>query len=76
MTARQFQRLREGDCIQSRLTGQHYLVTGNYGDVVLAVQVVHATHPDEWDIVYTVTEIAATAPRGSQRRRRDGDSSP
>jgi hypothetical protein len=50
--------LREGDCIQSTLTGQTYLVTGNYGTHVTAVCTVDVTHANEWDLVYRVLSIA------------------
>jgi hypothetical protein len=50
--------LREGDCIQSKLTGQTYIVTGNYGLSITAVCTAHVTHANEWDLVYRVRRIA------------------
>jgi hypothetical protein len=58
MTKAELRALHEGDCIQSRLTGQNFLVTGNYGTHVTAVQTVDVTHADEWILVYTVTPQA------------------
>jgi hypothetical protein len=54
--------LREGDCIQSKLTGQTYLVTRNYGTHVTAVCTVDVTHAEEWDLMYAIVSIASTMP--------------
>lgn len=59
MTQEELRGLREGDCIQSELTGQNFLVTANYGDRVTAVQTVDVTHADEWRLVYTVRPVKA-----------------
>jgi hypothetical protein len=56
--------LREGDCIQSKLTGQTYLVTRTYGTRVTAVCTVDVTHAGEWDVLYAVVEIAPKIPPG------------
>jgi hypothetical protein len=54
--------LREGDCIQSKLTGQTYLVTRNYGTRITAVCTVDVTHAEEWDVLYAVVAVAPTIP--------------
>lgn len=40
--------LKTGDIIRSRLTGEGYVVTGQYGDRATAVRTVDVTNPDEW----------------------------
>ena len=67
MTKDQLRHLHEGDCIQSELTGLNYIVTGNYGDRVTAVQTVDVTCPEEWRLIYTVLpqavgRVGRTAP--------------
>lgn len=40
--------LKTGDIIRSRLTGEGYVVTGQYGDRATAVKTVDVTNPGEW----------------------------
>ena len=40
--------LKTGDIIRSRLTGEGYVVTGQYGGRATAVKTVDVTNPSEW----------------------------
>jgi hypothetical protein len=60
MSTDELHALREGDCIQSKLTGQTYLVTGNYGMHVTAVCTVDVTHASEWTLVSRVIHRGET----------------
>lgn len=40
--------LKTGDIVRSRLTGEGYIVTGQYGDRATAVRTVDVTSPSEW----------------------------
>ncbi len=54
MTLAELLALRPGDCIQSKLNHQNYIVTGTYGDRVTAVQTVDVRLPVEWRVVYKI----------------------
>lgn len=64
MTKADLHALREGDCLQSKLTGQTYIVTRHYGTRVTAVCTVDVTHAEEWDLLYAIVEIAPKIPPG------------
>jgi hypothetical protein len=49
MTPEQFKKLRAGDIVRGKRSGETYVVTGNYGKRVTAVRTADLTHPDEWD---------------------------
>lgn len=51
MTPHQFKNLQQGDIVRPRWSGNSYVVTGNYGDFVLAVRTVHMANPEEWDLI-------------------------
>jgi hypothetical protein len=51
MTKEQLQMLHPGDIIQGKASRQLYIVTGNFGTRVTAVQTVDVTNPDEWELV-------------------------
>lgn len=40
--------LKEGDIVQHKMFGTMYIVTGNYGQHVTAVNTVDITNPSEW----------------------------
>lgn len=46
-----FEDIEIGKIIRSKLTGESYLITGNYGDRATAVRTIDITNPDEWEIV-------------------------
>jgi hypothetical protein len=52
--------LKTGDIIRSRLSGEAYVVTGQYGGRATAVKTVDVTNPDEWLVM---------RPDGSAQRR-------
>ena len=51
MTQETFDRLRTGDIVRGRTSGDAYVVMDHYGDAVVAVRTVVLTHPVEWDLV-------------------------
>jgi hypothetical protein len=71
MTKADLSMLREGDCIQSKLTGQTYLVTRNYGTRITAVCTVDVTHAEEWDLMYAVVAISPTMPKAREHDLKD-----
>lgn len=46
-----FKNLVRGDIVRSKLDHRTFVVTGNYGDRVIAVTSVDMTHPSEWEVV-------------------------
>lgn len=46
-----FKKLARGDIVESVNGGRTYVVAGNYGNCVIAVDVMHMTNPDEWRLV-------------------------
>jgi len=44
--------IRPGTLIRGKLSGDVYIVTGNYGTRLTAVRSVDVTHPPEWDVVH------------------------
>lgn len=52
--------LESGQIIRGKLSGNVYIVTGNYGDRVTAVQTADVTNPDEWEllIIETLADLA------------------
>ena len=40
--------LKEGDIVRHKSDGEAYIVTGNYGDYVIAVRQIHITNESEW----------------------------
>ena len=61
MTKDEFQKLETGDVIRhvdpSSVFGHAgYVVCAAYGDHVVAVHVVNAMNPEEWDVIAKVTE--------------------
>jgi hypothetical protein len=51
MRRKDFQSLQPGDLVRGLVSGQVFVVTGNYGTHVTAVRTVDLTNPSEWDIV-------------------------
>lgn len=51
MTKDEFVKLQEGDIVHSKAGGEGYVVTGNYGDHVIAVRIAHITNCEEWTLV-------------------------
>ncbi len=43
--------LRPGDTVRSKLDGEAYIVTDNYGGYVIAVRTAHIMHANEWERV-------------------------
>lgn len=57
--------LKPGDVIRNRGSGAGYIVTGNYGGYVVAIQQLTVTNPAEWLLV--TNEENADALRGTRR---------
>lgn len=66
MTQDEFNRLHEGDMVQSQLSGQLYIVTANYGGRVTAVASADLTHPIEWDLVMKANYIRKSGEKDNE----------
>jgi hypothetical protein len=53
MTKEEFEMLHPGDIIEGKSSRTIFIVTGNFGNRVTAVQTVDVTNPDEWKLVMT-----------------------
>lgn len=51
MTRDELKKLEPGDLVRAKFNGEVYMVTGNYGERVTAVQTVDITNPPEWEVV-------------------------
>lgn len=57
--------LSKGDIVKSAVTGETYVVTGNYGDRVTAVKTVDIINPGEWVLVVKASGNLRSAPHDS-----------
>ena len=64
MTREEFERLREGDIVRSKLSGDSYVVTANCRGRVTAVRTADLTNPDEWEVVPKPPNVRAGRLRG------------
>jgi hypothetical protein len=51
MSREEFARLCLGDIVRGKVSGEAYVVTGNYGERVTAVRTADLTNPDEWEVI-------------------------
>ena len=61
--------LQTGDVVRGKLSGKVYVVTGNYGDRVTAVQTADITNPPEWEVLRPAHPTDAPPKRSHQRRQ-------
>ncbi len=47
----EMKKLDSGDIVRSKVTGEAWIVTGNYGGHITAVRTADLTNPMEWDLV-------------------------
>lgn len=57
MNQQQFHELRPGDIVRHVVGHDGYIVTGNYGDYVVAVRTIIMGRPEEWTLVKKVCEV-------------------
>ena len=67
MTQQEFQTLRVGDIIRGKFSGTFYVVIGNYGDRVTAVNTADVTNADEWDLMSKTQRAWDIAPSQKER---------
>ena len=51
MTKESFQKLEKGDIVQNLGSGNSYVVSESFGDKVVLIRTLIATHPSEWILI-------------------------